>query len=311
VKNPFVKCLLCGLLLGLPLSGHALDQWASFVIGYSSQYGTSSWSAAQALGAPNVSSYGDNSRAWAPKNSNGTLDYLIVGFSTPDYATGATIVESDGYGFVYRIDAIDTYGNYHTVWSGYDNSLANQINYFRPTWAKTSYLVKGLAIYIDTNATSSWEEIDAVQLNGGGGGAASGGLKLQGYWSYNIQAQRTYYSTGPAQSGSKNNLGPGYYRYGYVSGGDIANNRSSGYSGSLSLDFWRLNYYGGTTGTLLFTRGFDRLYAGYKHSSVYKAGYFKSPGTYGYALLQLSEYMGVGYGYQGKDKIAYSDYLYY
>jgi hypothetical protein len=37
-----------------------ISQWASEVIGYSSQYTDSGWSAAQALGEPNTFSYGDN-----------------------------------------------------------------------------------------------------------------------------------------------------------------------------------------------------------------------------------------------------------
>jgi len=58
-------------------------EYASSVIGFSTQYSTSSWSAQQALGPPDVFNYGDNSRAWAPGPANGTLEYLTLGFATP------------------------------------------------------------------------------------------------------------------------------------------------------------------------------------------------------------------------------------
>ena len=97
-------------------------EWASSVIGYSSERGTSSWSAAQATGAPNVSSYGDNTLAWAPASENGTLEYLTLGYAQPLHATGVDVRETWGNGFVTRIDLLDTTGTYHTVWTGTDPS---------------------------------------------------------------------------------------------------------------------------------------------------------------------------------------------
>ena len=33
-------------------------------------------------------------------------------------------------------------------------------------WAQTDYLVKGVRIYVDTDASTEWEQIDAIQLHG-------------------------------------------------------------------------------------------------------------------------------------------------
>lgn len=145
----------------------SLNQWASSVIGYSSQAGTLSWSAKRALGTPNTSSYGDKSTAWAPVSKNGTNEYLTLGFGTSVYSTGALIHETWGNGFVYRIDAVDNLGAYHQVWNGIDTSLPGTVVDFQPNWETTSYLTAALKIYVDTNHNlGTWEEIDAVQLNG-------------------------------------------------------------------------------------------------------------------------------------------------
>src|SRR6267142_1822994 len=67
------------LLSGSPLEPE-LTQDASSVIDFSSQFSADAWSAAQALGAPNTSSYGDISSAWAPSSKNGSQESITVGF---------------------------------------------------------------------------------------------------------------------------------------------------------------------------------------------------------------------------------------
>ena len=159
--------LVVAILFAPGVSGAApLDQYASSVIGYSSQWSAGSWAAAQALGAPNTFGYGDIGTAWAPGPVNGSLEYITLGFATPVYASGATIRETYGNGFVYQIDAVDTSSVLHTVWTGTDPSLpGNPVN-FMVNWT-TSYLVQGVKIYVDTNHNlSAWEEIDAVRLSG-------------------------------------------------------------------------------------------------------------------------------------------------
>ncbi len=141
-------------------------QYASTVIEYSSQFTPNSWSAAQALGAPNTFAYGDYQTAWAPSPQNGTAEFITVGFGTSVYANGATIRETFGNGFVFQIDARDTNGVLHTVWTGTDTSVQNVPYDFAVTWNETAYLVNGLKVYVDTNTSGSWEEIDSILLSG-------------------------------------------------------------------------------------------------------------------------------------------------
>ncbi|MDO9450669.1 MAG: PEP-CTERM sorting domain-containing protein [Rugosibacter sp.] len=150
-----------------PAGAVPLNQYATTVIGYSSQWSPTSWAASQTLGAPDTFSYGDISTAWAPGPANGTLEYITVGYSTSVYATGVTIRETYGNGFVYQIDVLDLSDVLHTVWTGTDPSLPGTPVDFLATWAQTSFLVDGIKVYTNTNHNlGAWEEIDSIQLHG-------------------------------------------------------------------------------------------------------------------------------------------------
>jgi hypothetical protein len=143
------------------------DQWASAVLGFSSQYSTTSWSAAKALGVPDVTAYADNSNAWTSSSQTGTLEYIALSYPIAVYAYGATIRETWGNGFVYKVDVKDTGGVWHTVWQGTDSSLPGKPVNFFVGWNATNYLVDGVKVYVNTSLnTTTWEEIDAVQLHG-------------------------------------------------------------------------------------------------------------------------------------------------
>jgi Zn-dependent metalloprotease len=164
IKNIFYIVIL---FLSLNSSAAINDQYATEVIDFSSQYSASSWSADQILGPPNTFNYGDFSTSWGAASKNGSLEFIIVGFTTPIFATGATIRETYGNGFVYRIDAIQKNKKTNMVWKGTDSSQPSTISEFKPTWPQTDYLVTGLKIYVDTNHNlSAWEEIDSILLHG-------------------------------------------------------------------------------------------------------------------------------------------------
>jgi hypothetical protein len=152
--------------LALSAEAAPIDQWADSVIDYSSEFSSTSWSAAQALGTPDTFGYGDIVTAWAPINKDGFLEYITLGYATPAYASGVTIRETDGNGFVYQVDVLDTSSILHTVWTGTDPSAPGTPVDYLVNFAQTDYLVNGVKIYVDTNHSGSWEEIDAVQLHG-------------------------------------------------------------------------------------------------------------------------------------------------
>ena len=144
-----------------------VDQWADSVVDFSSQFSTSSWSAAQTLGEPNTFVYGDQGTAWAPQTQNGTVEHITVEFATPVFATGATIRETYGNGFVTSVEVVDQSDALHNVWSGVDPSQPGTPVDYMVNWPETAFLVKGLKITTDTDHDpSAYEEIDAIQLHG-------------------------------------------------------------------------------------------------------------------------------------------------
>jgi hypothetical protein len=168
MSNRPISALAIAAALATCTAAHAAptEEWASVVLGYSSQYSASTWSAEQALGAPNTASYGDIATAWAPSQNALSFEHISLGYATPTYSSGALVRETDGNGFVYQIDAIDMGGSLHMVWAGTDPSAPGTPVDFMPTWASTTYLVQGLKIYVYTGNNTAWEEIDAVKLIG-------------------------------------------------------------------------------------------------------------------------------------------------
>ena len=171
MKYKFLKATIASLafsascLVNVANAG-LITQWADTVIDFSSEYDSDDWSAAQVLGEPDTFSYDDIETAWAASTKDGTSEYLTLGFATAVYANGAVIRETYGNGFVTQIDVLDLSDVLHTVWAGVDNSATGAPVNFAVNWAQTAFLVKGLKIHISTDATSTWEEIDAVQLSG-------------------------------------------------------------------------------------------------------------------------------------------------
>jgi hypothetical protein len=162
-----LTAVTCLFFLVLSAEADVIDQWANSVIDFSSEYTSSSWSAAQALGSPNTFVYEDIDTAWAPLPDNGTLEYIILGYSTPVYASSLTIRETCGNGFVYQVDVVDQSNVLHTVWTGTDPSQPGSPVDFLVSFSETPFLVTGVKIYTDTDHDlSTWEEIDAVQLLG-------------------------------------------------------------------------------------------------------------------------------------------------
>lgn len=143
-----------------------LDQFASSVIAFSSQYSSPSYGAIQALGAPNVFAYGDNPNAWTISSQNSGTHFLTLGYATPVFADGVTVRETLSNGFVTQIDVVDMNDTLHTVWTGVDPSLPSTVADFRINFARTNFLVKGVKVYVDTNRDGGYEEIDAVTLHG-------------------------------------------------------------------------------------------------------------------------------------------------
>lgn len=151
-------------------------QWASKVIGYSSEYSNSSWSANQVLGAANTyPKYGDNSTAWAPK-SVGQQEYLELEFPDEVYPTGIEIYETYWCGSVVAIKLFNPgMGSWTTVWQGPPQvgTLPEKARIFSPPLAQIGLKARRIRIEMDGRGAAGYCEIDAVRLIGWTGNAMS------------------------------------------------------------------------------------------------------------------------------------------
>ena len=145
------------------------------------------WMARQALGAPN-SNFGDLDTAWSPgmMNSDSVLsgsssanpeepdEFIEVGFSRSVKATRARIYENSGLGFVrsiwgVHVDSDGTKTWMPDLWTGIDNAgtNTNEIGVLDVALDNPEgKLINGLVVLVDTNHSSYWEQIDAVELIG-------------------------------------------------------------------------------------------------------------------------------------------------
>ncbi len=155
-----------------------LGQWASSVIAFTSQFSSNGFAAANMLGVPDcfrVDNPNDTLKVWAAAAPNGTVEQLTLGYASPVLATGVVVRETNGNGFVTRIDLLDTNDVFHTVFSGVDPSPKGTVVDALFSFAQTDYLVKGVKVFVDTNLyiSTQREQIDAVQLIGYGARAGT------------------------------------------------------------------------------------------------------------------------------------------
>ncbi len=163
-----VNAILVMVLSSLTACGSGpvttLDQWAASGTA-SSEFGSSSWAAQQATGAPDTTTCGDYSTAWASL-STGTVEWLNLSYTTPVYATTAVIYISDNPNYVTLVELQDTNGAYHSVYTASPQTTTACPYQLTVTISKTSYLVKAVRVTIDQTTLNDWSEIDAVQLVG-------------------------------------------------------------------------------------------------------------------------------------------------
>jgi hypothetical protein len=157
--------------------GPAIDQYASSVINFSSQYYTTGdWSAAQALGPENVyPDNGDIPEAWAPLTPNAQREHLTLGFETPQTVRIIYIYETHYPG---NIDTVylrkQDSNNWQTIYSRAAKPLGRDTaRIFKIFLRETDYLVDAIRIAINSPAdtvlaqhSSAWNEIDAVRISG-------------------------------------------------------------------------------------------------------------------------------------------------
>ena len=142
-------------------------QWATAAEA-SSEYGPVRFSARQATGAPNVTSYGDRPEAWASKSADNSEEWLKLTFARPVRASAVRVRQTQNPGAIVKVEAFAADGRSAVVWSGHDSTAypKNQIAWFTATFEPPPFPVVAIKLTLDSAAVKGWNEIDAVQLVG-------------------------------------------------------------------------------------------------------------------------------------------------
>jgi len=115
------------------------------------------YSARQATGAPTTA------KSWIPSSKDGTLEWLDLTYAQSVVPTGINIWESNGPGFVTKVEAFDQKKNgWLKLWEGIDPTLGPP-KVFSPTLAKTSLSTDTIRLTVNTKVPD-WNEIAAVAL---------------------------------------------------------------------------------------------------------------------------------------------------
>jgi hypothetical protein len=167
-------------------------------------------------------------------------------------ATGVVVRETDGNGFVTKVELEDTSNAWHTIWTGTDPAQPGKAADFILRFAATSYSVQAVRLTVDTDHTADeFEEIDAVRLLTGGSPSSTttavvtldAAPTAADDWATTNQGQTAYVHVldndsdpdGDALAVSVTS-GSSHATYS-ISGGVLAYTPTSGYSGSDSLTY--------------------------------------------------------------------------
>ena len=141
--------------------------WASSVLGFSTQYSESSWSAQQALGRPNVyPKHGDLAQAWASQSADDHAEWIELGYETPRAVSAVEIYETFNPGAVETIELITTSGRRIELRpsSLEDLDEALVVNKLVVETPCTSEPIAAVRVNLASSDVAGWNEIDAVGL---------------------------------------------------------------------------------------------------------------------------------------------------
>lgn len=145
--------------------GEEIAQWATGAAA-SSEWGSESWTAQQATGAPNTEECGDYGSAWASSGAD-TEEWIELTYDTPVYVTEINIYQTYNPDQVVKVELIGSTAGYHEVYRGVPEAVDECPYVLSIPVDGADYLAAGLRITIDQSVLGlGWNEIDAVELIG-------------------------------------------------------------------------------------------------------------------------------------------------
>lgn len=163
--------ILCFFLTITALRASAQnEQWASKIIGVSSEYTSGNgqqYRAVQVLGKPNKLPQGETgATAWRPEQPDKGIEWIKVGFETPLSIRQIAIAENFGAGCITTIFAYDSQNKEYNIYTSKPETTQRGAGILRVWLPKlTEYKVASLKIVLDTKRVKDWNEIDAVAIS--------------------------------------------------------------------------------------------------------------------------------------------------
>jgi hypothetical protein len=126
------------------------------------------WSARQILGPPKITEYGDSGYAWAPLDTNGGHEWIVLKFRRRVYIREVLILESLNPGAVYKVEAKKE-NLWDVIWETTPKALPTELHICSAIPEKPlKYPSDSVRIHLNTLniGEGEWNEIAAVQLAG-------------------------------------------------------------------------------------------------------------------------------------------------
>ncbi len=143
-------------------------QWASELIGFSSQMDSVRGSARQALGKPSVmSEFGMSPCAWASKEvASPEGEWIKVGFAEPMKIAQIAINQNFNPGAISKVWIYDENDNEYLVYNNANPEVTSvngkMLHVFMPL---TKYNVQAVKIFLKTDVFADWNQIDAIAIS--------------------------------------------------------------------------------------------------------------------------------------------------
>jgi len=140
-------------------------QWATKVLESSSELTPVQYSAAQALGKPNVlPAGGQNPGAWTPDKPKRS-EFIKLGYANPTQIRQIAIGESFNPGALYKIYIYDVAGTEHLINTFNPQAIPLQGRMLNVFMEKTSFKVAAVKLEFDGKVLSDYFSIDAVAIS--------------------------------------------------------------------------------------------------------------------------------------------------
>jgi OmpA-OmpF porin, OOP family len=154
-----ILCFICSISVAQKV------QWANKVIEYSSEFMVKQYSATQALGKPDVfPKTGESPNAWTPKSAN-KMEFITVGFASPQKIQQIVIAESYNPGALYQLYVYDKTGKEYlinTFSKKTVNTSGRLLNIYLP---QTKYEVASIKAVFNGKFVDGFYSIDAIGIS--------------------------------------------------------------------------------------------------------------------------------------------------